>query len=182
MSVAVGGGGPPSVFWEISDPDNAGEWLPIANGVNLGPAAEARFTATFPAPHTLRVVPTGLMAGAWPGGVAFVRAVVVNSCGTVRSEPAPLVVAAVCPCSPADIAQSDGTPGPDGQVNNGDFQCFFAAFFEADCAACGVSPPAFQPPCNVSDIAQSDATPGFDGCVNNGDFQLFFSSFFVLCP
>jgi hypothetical protein len=74
-------------------------------------------------------------------------------------------------CGPADIASTDGTPGPDGSVNNGDFQLFIGSFFSADCLG--------QVPCNPADIAQTDSTPGADGLVNNGDFQLFISSFFT---
>lgn len=82
------------------------------------------------------------------------------------------------PDCPADIAASDGTPGADGAVNNGDFQCFFANFFNALCPACGT---VTTTPCSAADIAQSDGTPGPDGCVNNGDFQLFFGEFFTGC-
>lgn len=32
-------------------------------------------------------------------------------------------------CTDADIAQTDGTPGPDGRVDNGDFSLFFTTFF-----------------------------------------------------
>jgi hypothetical protein len=83
-------------------------------------------------------------------------------------------------CSPADIAQTDGSPGPDGCVNNGDFLLFISSFFTADCPACG-SPGA--PACTSADIAQTDGSEGADGCVDNGDFLLFISSFFTsTCP
>jgi hypothetical protein len=89
------------------------------------------------------------------------------------------VGAPVTQCNPADIAQTDATPGPDNCVDNGDFQLFVSAFFTADCPNCGQSPAQ----CNPADIAQTDATPGFDGCVNNGDFQLFIGAFFTAnCP
>jgi hypothetical protein len=78
-------------------------------------------------------------------------------------------------CSPADIAASDGNPGADGAVNNGDFQCFFSRFFSG-CDLPGSTP------CGPADIAQSDASPGGDGQVDNGDFQLFFANFFNGCP
>jgi hypothetical protein len=86
----------------------------------------------------------------------------------------------VTPCNPADIAQTDASPGADGQVDNGDFQLFIASFFSADCPDCG-QPAA--PACNPADIASTDATPGADGCVDNGDFQVFVASFFTAeCP
>jgi hypothetical protein len=36
-------------------------------------------------------------------------------------------------CGPADIANTDGDPGADGAVDNGDFTLFFAAFFSNPC-------------------------------------------------
>jgi hypothetical protein len=88
-------------------------------------------------------------------------------------------VAAVVPPSPtrpSDIAGTDGTPGADGQVDNGDFTLFIASFF---------NPPCVQPspePCGPADIAGTDATPGPDGRVDNGDFALFISDFFLAGP
>jgi Tol biopolymer transport system component len=82
-------------------------------------------------------------------------------------------------CNAADIAQTDGTPGPDGQNNNGDFQLFIASFFGAMCdSTCGSASPT---QCSPADIAQTDSTAGFDGCVDNGDFTLFISAFFSPC-
>jgi endonuclease I len=86
------------------------------------------------------------------------------------------------PCNPADIAQTDGTPGPDGLVNNGDFSLFISSFFNADCPGCD-PPNSIGQACNPADIAQTDSTPGADGCVDNGDFGLFISAFFsAACP
>lgn len=82
-------------------------------------------------------------------------------------------------CNPADIAQTDGAPGGDGAVDNGDFQLFFTSFFAANCAECGTPGAAA---CNPADIAQTDGSAGSDGCVDNGDFQLFFTNFFAGCP
>jgi hypothetical protein len=88
----------------------------------------------------------------------------------VVTEPQPT------PCNAADLARTDGTPGPDGCVDNGDFLLFVGSFFGAECAAtCGATPPA---PCGPADIARTDGTPGSDGCVDNGDFLLFVGSFF----
>jgi hypothetical protein len=82
-------------------------------------------------------------------------------------------------CNPADIATTAGDPGPDGQIDNGDFQLFFGSFFGANCPGCGsVGVPA----CGPADIADTAGNPGADGCVDNGDFQLFFSAFFAGCP
>ncbi len=85
------------------------------------------------------------------------------------------------PCNPADIAQTDSTPGADGCVDNGDFSLFIGSFFSADCTATCGQAPVIQ--CNPADIAETDSTPGADGCVDNGDFSLFIGSFFsAVCP
>jgi hypothetical protein len=85
------------------------------------------------------------------------------------------------PCSPADIALSDGAPGRDDCLDNGDFQLFFENFFGAVCTTtCGYTPIAA---CNPADIADAAGVPGADGCVDNGDFSLFFAEFFEnTCP
>jgi hypothetical protein len=87
-----------------------------------------------------------------------------------------LIISETPVCNAADLARTDGTPGPDGCVDNGDFLLFVGSFFGAECAAtCGAAPPA---PCGPADIARTDGTPGSDGCVDNGDFLLFVGSFF----
>jgi hypothetical protein len=80
------------------------------------------------------------------------------------------------PCSIADVASTDGTPGPDGRLDNGDFSLFLASFFSAACSG----PPSV--PCAPADIAGTDTTPGPDGWVDNGDFSAFIASFFAGCP
>jgi hypothetical protein len=64
---------------------------------------------------------------------------------------------------PADIGDNGSNPGPDGNVDNGDFSLFISAFFSGD---------------PVADIADNGSNPGPDGNVDNGDFSLFISSFF----
>ncbi len=104
----------------------------------------------------------------WGGGQSAFR---LNA---FRVDAAPTLA-----CNAADIAQTDGSPGPDGQVDNGDFGLFFNLFFTSSCPNCG-QPAA--PACNAADIAQTDASPGPDGCIDNGDFGLFFVQFFAGCP
>lgn len=109
------------------------------------------------------------------GNIAFNDASQVAFLARLSDGTTALVIATpLIACNPADIANTDGGPGPDGQVDNGDFQRFFAFFF----AGCTAGAPT---PCNPADIARADAAPGPDGAVNNGDFQLFFSSFFSPC-
>lgn len=95
----------------------------------------------------------------------------LNGDGAVDAADAAL--ARPCDACPADVAGADGTPGPDGQLNNGDFAAFFASFF-AGCDRAGL-------PCALADIARDDAAPRPDGAVTNGDFSLFFASFFGGC-
>jgi hypothetical protein len=88
----------------------------------------------------------------------------------------------LCPCSAADIANADGDAAPaggaDGQVTNGDFSAFFAAFFAEE----------GDPARLAADIADADGltlfdTPagGPDGAVTNADFQAFFAAFLDGC-
>jgi hypothetical protein len=78
----------------------------------------------------------------------------------------------VCPCSPADIAETDSSVGPDRRVDNGDFSLFIASFFAGCTEGIGARP------CGAADIAGTDSSAGDDGRVDNGDFSLFIASFF----
>lgn len=77
------------------------------------------------------------------------------------------------PCNPADIAFTDGSGAPDGQIDNGDFSLFIGAFY-------GGAPAGY--PANPADIADSSGNPGPDGEVDNGDWTLFIASYFEGCP
>lgn len=76
------------------------------------------------------------------------------------------------PCNPADIAFSDGSGAPDGQLDNGDLNLFIASFF-------GGTPAGY--PANPADIADSSGNPGPDGQVDNGDLTLFVTAYFDGC-
>jgi subtilisin-like proprotein convertase family protein len=78
---------------------------------------------------------------------------------------------AITPSCPADIANTDGDPGSDGLIDNGDFTLFFTAFFAG----------AGDPIRTNADLGNTDGEIGPDGLVDNGDFTLFFSSFFSPC-
>jgi hypothetical protein len=75
------------------------------------------------------------------------------------------------PCSPADIANTDGDAGADGVIDNGDFTLFFTAFFL----------PESDPARVAADIADTDGNPCRDDVVDNGDFSSFFTAFFIGC-
>ncbi len=100
------------------------------------------------------------------------RAVALTKAGAFDVLVLRMVVAAPASCSPADIADTDGNPGGDNAIDNGDFTLFFGAFF-ADTS---------DPLRANADIADTDGNPGGDGAVDNGDFTLFFGAFFVGCP
>ncbi|MFN9133609.1 MAG: GC-type dockerin domain-anchored protein [Phycisphaerales bacterium] len=80
-------------------------------------------------------------------------------------------------CNPADLANTDGEPGADGAVDNGDFNAFFIAFFATE----------GDPLRAAADISSTDGDTvltggGPDGTVDNGDFNAFFLYFFQGCP
>lgn len=141
---------------------------PLVDGGTISGATTASLTIT----------------GITAGDLGSYDVVMSNGLGSVTSDPA-VVQTGACggpvACNAADIAATDGSPGADNCVNNGDFSLFFASFFSANCGAtCGILPVVA---CDAADIAATDGSPGADGCVDNGDFQLFFSSFFsAICP
>jgi hypothetical protein len=148
---------------------------PSTNWAGSYDSAKGRFVWAPPAPPSQFLLPNtirwGTMYTFW-----FTSNLPPNHSGTVAVTgrlpgTAELTATGISvPRNPADIASSDGTAGPDGFVNNGDFQLFFTAFF-LGCETAGT-------PCSPADIASSDGSPTPDGQVDNGDFQLFFSMFF----
>ncbi len=171
---------------------------PVARVVCVGGSAEFVVTAVGTEPFTYQwrkggaAIDTGVnpsaatgtltLAGVGAGDAASYDCVVTSACGSVTSSAAVLTVL-VCGCSPADVANTDGDPLPDGAIDNGDFNAFFSAFFldQSD------------PGRLVADIASTDgevaavwpggtAAGGPDGAIDNGDFNAFFISFFQSCP
>jgi hypothetical protein len=118
--------------------------------------------------------PTLTITGATAADAGSYDVVITNVAGSITSAAATLTVngGGGGGCSPADIANTDGDPAPDGVIDNGDFTLFFAAFF--------LDPS--DPNNLLADIANTDGDPGADGTVDNGDFTLFFSAFFTGCP
>jgi hypothetical protein len=105
----------------------------------------------------------------WGGGSTATR----NNAFNITAPP-------VVACNPADIADNASVPGPDGQVDNGDFSLFVQQFFSSTIqAGCNGS----TIPCAAADIADNASNPSPDGTLDNGDFSLFISSFFSAnCP
>jgi len=105
----------------------------------------------------------------------------VNPSGAATYAPGLFTVITTPRCNAADIAYDDGTPlppnGPAGGTNNGvtegDYNLFFARFFDSDLAV---------------DIANDDGSPlppfgtlTTNNGVTEGDYNLFFSIFFDGC-
>ncbi len=113
--------------------------------------------------------PTGGLA--WIDFVRITNAVQANAgvLGEISTEVGGVVGVRPTGAGPADVATTDGEPGGDGVVDNGDFTLFFASFFAAEGTADRLR----------ADIASTDGDVGADGAVDNGDFALFFSSFFA---
>ncbi|MFN8728260.1 MAG: GC-type dockerin domain-anchored protein [Planctomyces sp.] len=102
-----------------------------------------------------------------PGDTGTYSVTVSNACGSDTASATLVVNAPSTGCSLADIANTDGDPIPDGVIDNGDFNAFFAAFFADNLLA---------------DVANTDGDPTPDGVIDNGDFNAFFSAFFAGCP
>ncbi len=101
-----------------------------------------------------------------------------SSSSAVECPAVPVIVAR---CNPADIAYDDGAPlpptgvagGTNNGVTEGDYNLFFARFFDSDLAV---------------DIANDDGSPlppfgplATNNGVTEGDYNLFFSIFFNGC-
>ncbi len=92
-------------------------------------------------------------------------------------------------CSPADIAFDDGFPIDDvpGHVNNGinegDYNCFFAAdgFFEQASDGPGALGDFCDIACDDGEPLSASSSCNNSG-VNEGDYNCFFNYFFLGCP
>lgn len=183
MSATAGGGTCESNFtyrWQRADPGVPGGWVDLADGplmlaISGAPIVVSTISGSSTPNLSERVA--GNVRGIWAGGER--RLVVTNACGSTPSLPARLVVLA--PCSPADVANTDGLTVadgqcPDGMIDNGDFGAFFEAFFLS----------LGDPRRLIADIANTDGDTilsggGPDATVDNGDFSAFFTLFFEGC-
>ncbi len=162
VSVTAAGSGPLTYQWQFANP--AGAWINLVDGSNTYSGSRVLNAS---GSHT-RALTCGT-SGWGSGGATGVqlRCIVSNACGSVTSNPATLTI-----INPADIANTDGDPGFDGALDNGDFTAFFMAFFLD----------AGDPARLIADIANTDGEIPSDGAVDNGDFTYFFVAFFGGCP
>jgi hypothetical protein len=174
FSLSASGSAPSTFQWQWQPAGPGTAWAALVNGINLHSQGQPAFEVSGAGTATANI---RSLSGA-NGPVGNFRCIVSNACGSVTSDPATLTVI-VCACNPADITNTDGDlPGvPDGAVDNGDFQAFFAAFFL----------PESDPLRLAADIANTDGETvltggGPDGAIDNGDFNAFFAAFFGGCP
>ncbi|MBX9736501.1 MAG: hypothetical protein K2X32_06195 [Phycisphaerales bacterium] len=150
-----------------------------AAGAAIGGGVVSGATGALASNQTVALTISG--AAASDSGAYTVR--VTGTCGVDIGSRASVTVNAPVQtrCNPADIAFDDGSPlppiGVPGSVNNGvtegDYNLFFATFFDAG-AAC--------------DIANDDSSPlppfgalATNNGVTEGDYNLFFAIFFDGC-
>jgi hypothetical protein len=159
-------------------------WEKVGSGViTNGPLTDGGGTAAITAFGNTNLV-SGIntrltITGTSAAAAGSYRAVLITECGEVASTDAVLTM--LCRCNPADIAFDDGSPlppiGVSGGTNNGvtegDYNLFFATFFDAG-AAC--------------DIANDDSSPlppfgtlQTNNGVTEGDYNLFFAIYFDGC-
>jgi hypothetical protein len=123
---------------------------------------------------------TLILTNVGPGDAGSYDCLVSAGCSPATSTAASLAIEN-CRCNPADIASDDGQPlppiGAPGSGNNGvtegDYNLFFATFFDAGLAC---------------DIANDDGSPlppfgifDTNNGVTEGDYNLFFAIFFDGC-
>ncbi|CAN5680587.1 hypothetical protein BH11PLA1_BH11PLA1_20420 [soil metagenome] len=81
--------------------------------------------------------------------------------------------------NPCDIAQDDGNPGSNGSVNEGDYNCFFNSFFQADYVNQWPADIANDAGFVAAQYAVNGAPDGGpNGRVNEGDYNAYFNNFF----
>lgn len=180
FSVTVGAPAHVTYHWQIQTaPAPSESWQTLGSDPSPIACAGGGTGTAWAGPAGAPMISIGVGGcAATPGRVWPIRCIVSNGCGSVPSSTGLLMIVP-CACNPADIANTDGTPGPDNAVDNGDFSLFFTSFFGAQCPLCGHPGSS---PCNAADVAATDGSPGPDGCVDNGDFSLVFTSFFAGCP
>ena len=147
---------------------------------------------------TVGSVPLSVAGGTSAGGGASGlrdRFVVVNATVNDQGVTRRVILRAELPgvsvtrCSPADIADDQGealppngnggiAPSVNNGVTEGDYNLFFAQFFDAG-AACDIADDTGQalPPFGVGGVP-----PFVNNGVTEGDYNLFFSVFFDGCP
>ncbi len=180
FTVAATGVDPIEYQWQWR-PEGTVTWLNVVSGVNINPGTgQGEFEAAGATGVSVTMTNSVGTSTAVSGGRREIQVVVTNPCGNQTSNVV-LHTITTCRCNPADIAFDDGSPlppvGTPGSDNNGvtegDYNLFFATYFEAG------------PAC---DIANDDGTPlppfgilDTNNGVTEGDYNLFFSIYFDGC-
>jgi uncharacterized delta-60 repeat protein len=121
-----------------------------------------------------------------PADAGAYSCVITDACGSVTSNAATLGVVGA-KCNPADIAVDNGAPLPplgpcetnlvNNGVTEGDYNLFFATYFDAG-AACDIADDQGTP---LPPFGNGGIAPAVNSGVTRGDYNLFFSIFFDGC-
>jgi hypothetical protein len=122
-------------------------WVNFSGGAVATPAQPARFT----------VAAARFTGYAWSENAGWIN--------LDLATPGAFVGATIS-CSPADVGQQGGLPGPDAILDNNDFVVFINDFFQQNPAA---------------DMGQQGGLSGADGHWDNNDFVVFINLFFAGC-
>ncbi|NUQ51159.1 MAG: immunoglobulin domain-containing protein [Phycisphaerales bacterium] len=120
FAIAIEGGGPPALTWQVSDPVTSGAWRSIDEGETLATSGQVAYWAVGTTTESIIITPGPGFHDDWTSGSALIRCGAVNVCSAAQSDAATLAVAATC--CPADF-------NADGFVNGDDYDAF-AEFFE----------------------------------------------------
>ncbi|MFO0836197.1 MAG: immunoglobulin domain-containing protein [Phycisphaerales bacterium] len=123
FAIAIEGGGPPAIAWQISDPVTPGAWRSIDEGETLATSGQVAFWAVGTTTDSIIITPGPGFHDDWTSGSALIRCSAVNVCAAAQSDAATLAVAATC--CPADF-------NADGFVNGDDYDAFAELFDIAD--------------------------------------------------
>jgi hypothetical protein len=164
-----------SYRWEYRTAATFNNWQPVLEGENVFFGTYV-FDASGSEAQTLVISNT---RGQWATDYQF-RVTAFDGCNSVTSFPT-VLSPQVCRCNPSDIASDDGAPlqpigtpsGTNNGVTEGDYNLFFATFFDAG---------------DACDIANDDGTPlppfgefTTNNGVTEGDYNLFFAIYFDGC-
>ncbi len=191
------------VLLSVSTPSVPGPALYVATPGGLVKVVEPGQTMNLPELGDVVVTSAlSIASGLTPGGSANGnvsglrgRHVLVNAVVSASGVQKRVILRAELPgvtvtrCSPADIADDQGTPLPpfgnggiapavNNGVTEGDYNLFFSQFFDA-LPSCDIADDTGQP---LPPFGNGGIAPFVNNGVTEGDYNLFFGRFFNGCP